>query len=323
MMAEPAEIQSVLGLDVSCNTVTLFDSGTGRCLTIANEADALRAALQPYQGTATLAVCEATGGHEDRLLGVLLELAIPAHRADPAKVKAYIKSFGKRGKNDSIDSRWLSRYGRDRAAMLLRWQPANPTQQKLELLVARRLDLVAMRVQEQNRLKAPRSSLIADNIRAHLCELERHIEALNAEIDTLIGESRDLALRAKSLRSVPGIGPVLVPLLLAVMPELGTLNRRQVASLAGVAPHPKDSGKASWHRSTTGGRRQIRPALFIAALAACRGNSPIATAYKTLLKAAKPKRVALTAIMRKIITIANARVRDALREQNEIMTVPA
>nr|WP_245449669.1 transposase [Rhizobium leguminosarum] len=122
---------------------------------------------------------------------------------------------------------------------------------------------------------------------------------------------------------MPGIGPVLVPLLLAVMPELGTLNRRQVASLAGVAPHPKDSGKASWHRSTTGGRRHIRPALFIAALAACRGNSPIATAYKALLKAAKPKRVALTAIMRKIITIANARVRDALQQQNEIIHVPA
>ncbi|WP_413436338.1 IS110 family transposase, partial [Rhizobium pisi] len=156
-MAEPTEIQSVLGLDVSCNTVTLFDSGTGRCLTIANDAEALRAALQPYQGTATLAVCEATGGHEDTLLGVLLELAIAAHRADPAKVNAYIKSFGKRAKNDPIDARWLSRYGRDRAAVLPQWQPAAPAQQKLELLVARRLDLVAMRVQEQNRLKAPRS----------------------------------------------------------------------------------------------------------------------------------------------------------------------
>lgn len=323
MTTEPAEIQSVLGLDVSRDTVTLYDDHSRRTLTIANDADALRAALQPYQGTATLAVCEATGGHEDILLGVLLELAIPAHRADPAKVKAYIQSFGKRAKSDPIDARWLSRYGRDRAEALPRWQPAEPCQQQLELLVARRLDLVAMRVQEQNRLKAPRSHRIADNIQAHLAELERHIAALNAEIDTLIAESRDLALRAAPLRSVHGIGPVLVPLLLAVMPELGSLNRRQIASLAGVAPHPKDSGKASWHRSTTGGRRQVRPALFIAALAACRGSNPLATAYKALLKAGKPKRVALTAIMRKIITIANARVRDALRQQNEIMPVPA
>ncbi|RUL95429.1 IS110 family transposase [Rhizobium chutanense] len=323
MTTEPAEIQSVLGLDVSRDTVTLYDGRNHRTQTIANDAEALRTALQPYQATATLAVCEATGGHEDILLCVLLELAIPAHRADPAKVKAYIKSFGKHAKSDPIDARWLFRYGHDRTAALPRWQPAEPCQQKLELLVARRLDLVAMRVQEQNRLKAPRSRLIADNIQAHLAELERHIEALNAEINTLITESRDLALRVEPLRSVPGIGPVLVPLLLAVMPELGSLNRRQIASLAGVAPHPKDSGKASWHRSTTGGRRQIRPALFIAALAACRGDNPLAVAYKALLKAAKPKRVALTAIMRKIITIANARVRDALRQQNEIAPIPA
>ncbi|NKM82736.1 IS110 family transposase, partial [Rhizobium leguminosarum] len=110
MMAEPTEIQSILGLDVSRDTVTLCD-GRRHTVTVANEADALRAALQPYQGTTTLAVCEATGGYEDILLGVLLELAIPAHRADPAKVKAYIASFGKRAKNDPIDARWLSRYG--------------------------------------------------------------------------------------------------------------------------------------------------------------------------------------------------------------------
>lgn len=268
-------------------------------------------------------MCEATGGHEDTLLGALLELAIPAHRADPVKVKAYIESFGKRAKTDPIDARWLSHYGRDRAAVLPRWQPADPCQQQLALLVARRLDLVAMRVQEKNRMKAPRSRLIADNIAAHLAELDRHIETLNAQIDVLIAESHRLALRAKALRSVPGIGPVLVPLLLAVMPELGSLNRRQAATLAGCAPHPKDSGKASWHRSTTGGRRQIRPALFIAALAACRGDNRLAVAYNALLNAAKPKRVALTAIMRKIITIANARIRDALNQQNETTEIHA
>ncbi|MEZ2133176.1 MULTISPECIES: IS110 family transposase [unclassified Sinorhizobium] len=322
MITEPAEIQSILGLDVSRDTVTLYDGRTRATSTLANTADALRTVLQPYQGIATLAVCEATGGHEDILLGVLLELAIPAHRADPAKVRAYVKSFGKHGKNDPIDARWLWRYGGDRAATLPRWQPAEPCQQKLELLVARRLDLVAMRVQEQNRLKAPRSRLIADAIEAHLEELNRHIDTLNEQIDALIAESDDLALRAEPLRSVPGIGQVLVPLLLAVMPELGTLNRRQIASLAGVAPHPKDSGKASWHRSTTGGRRQIRPALFIAALAVCRGASPLATAYKAMLKRGKPKRLALTALMRKIITVANARVRDALRLQYEVNAIP-
>lgn len=243
MTTERTEIQFVLGLDVSRNTVTLYDDRSRCTLTVANDADALRTALQPYQGTATLAVCEATGGHEDTLLGALLELAIPAHRADPVKVKAYIESFGKRAKTDPIDARWLSHYGRDRAAVLPRWQPADPCQQQLALLVARRLDLVAMRVQEKNRMKAPRSRLIADNIAAHLAELDRHIETLNAQIDVLIAESHRLALRAKALRSVPGIGPVLVPLLLAVMPELGSLNRRQAASLAGCAPIPRTAAR--------------------------------------------------------------------------------
>ena len=125
--------------------------------------------------------------------------------------------------------------------------------------------------------------------------------------------------RVKYEKVVPGIGPVLMPMLLALMPELGSLNRRQVASLAGVAPHPKDSGKVSWHRATFGGRRTIRPALFTAALTACRGDGPLATAYKTMVKAGKPKRLALTALMRKIITIANARVRDALKPKTEKM----
>ncbi len=319
MMTEPAKIQSILGLDVSCDTVALFDSRTHRSITIANDPDALRAALQPYQASATLAVCEATGGHEDTVLGVLLELSIPAHRADPAKVKAYIQSFGKRAKTDPIDARWLARYGQDRAEALPQWQPKDPIRQRLTLLVARRLDLVAMRVQEQNRLKAPRGSFLADDINAHLDELNRHIAALNAEIDSLITQDHDLTLRAKALRSVPGIGPVLMPMLLALMPELGSLNRRQVASLAGVAPHPKDSGKGSWHRATFGGRRTIRPALFTAALTACRGDGPLATAYKAMVKAGKPKRLALTALMRKIITIANARVRDALKPKTEKM----
>jgi transposase len=319
MTTDPAQIQSVLGLDVSCETVTLFDGRT--TMTIANDPDALRAALQPYRACATLAVCEATGGHEDTLLGVLLELAIPAHRADPAKVKAYIRSFGKRAKTDPIDARWLARYAQERAGALAQWQPVAPLQQRLALLVARRLDLVAMRVQEKNRLKAPRGRLLADDINLHLKELDRHIAALNAEIDGLIAREHDLAMRARTLRSVPGIGPVLAPLLLAVIPELGSLGRRQAASLAGVAPHPKDSGKANRHRATRGGRRMMRPALFTAALTACRGKGPLATAYKAMLKAGKPKRLALTALMRKIITIANARLRDA--QLNKVKKIPA
>ena len=311
------EIQTALGIDVSQDSVTLFDSATGQTLTIANDADALEVALGPLRDR-DLAICEATGGHEDRLLAVLYALGIRAHRADAAKVKAYIRSFGKRAKTDAIDARWLARYAIDRAPALARWQPPQACQAEIETLVARRLDLVAMKSQEQNRLKAPRGHRIANDIADHIAELQARIEAIEIRIDTLIAQNSDFTIRATALRSVPGIGPVLAPLLIATMPELGSINRRQAASLAGCAPHPKDSGKLNAHRHTSGGRHQIKPALFIAALAAARGSNPLADFYKTLLHAGKPKRLALAAVMRKIITIANARIRDAFNLKSQL-----
>lgn len=312
MTKELAKIQSALGLDISRDSITLFESRSGRTLTVANNAEALRTALASLDlQVPMLAVCETTGGNEDKALRVLFQLAIPVHRADAAKVKAYIRSFGKRAKTDAIDARWLAQYGLDRDATLTRWQPAAAAQAQIQLLVARRADLVAMRVQEKNRLKAPRASAIAADIEGHIAELDRRIATLEGQIAKLIEKDEALAAREAVLRSVPGIGPVLAALLLALMPELGAVNRRQAASLAGCAPHPRDSGKASRHRSTAGGRRQIRPALFVAALTAVRGDNRLAAAFKALVKAGKPKRLALVAVMRKIITIANARLKDA------------
>jgi len=309
MATTPTEIQSVLGLDVSKDTVTLFDSVSRQTTTLANNRRALRAALKSYRQRG-LAICEATGGYEDDLLAVLFKLAIPVHRADAAKVKAYIRSFGNPAKTDAIDAAWLARYGLDRHATLARWQPPAPNQERIEALVARRNDLVAIRVQERNRLKGPRSHLIATDLKSHIRDLDRRITTIERRIEALIKADRIMADRATALRSVPGIGRLLAPMLLAMMPELGTLSRRQAASLAGCAPHPRDSGKANQYRHTKGGRRPLRPALFIAALAAARGNNQLADAYSALVKRGKPKRLALVAIMRKIITIANARLRD-------------
>ncbi len=300
MISVSPQIQSVLGLDVAQDSVTVHDSGTGRTVTVPNEAAALRALLATVPAC-RLAVCEATGGHEDVVLAVLDELGLPAHRADAAKVKAYIGSFGKRAKTDAIDARWLARYGLDRDARLPRWTPPAAAQQTLKALIARRADLVAMRVQEKNRLQAPRTR----------ADLTRRIATLDAAIEACLNADRRLAARAATLRTVPGIGPVLAATLQAIMPELGRLNRRQAASLAGCAPHPRQSGTRNAYRATRGGRRQLRPLLFVAALVAARPQSPLATTYQALINAGKAKRLALTAIMRKIIVIANARLRDA------------
>jgi len=317
MMANPSvKIHTALGLDVSQDSVTLYDSLTRQTLTIDNRRDALLEALTPFTDR-ELAICEATGGHEDVLLAALHALGIPAHRADAAKVKAFIRSYGKRAKTDPIDARWLAQYGLDRAEKLSRWQPPEACQRQIEALVARRLDLVAMRRQEQCRLKAPRA-LLADDIAGHIAELDARIRAIETEIQHLIAQHQQLALRDVALRSVPGISHVLAPLLIATMPELGSINRHKAASLAGCAPHPKDSGKTNAYRQCSGGRRQLRPPLFIAALAAARGKNPLADFYRNLLKAGKPKRLALAAVMRKIITIANARIRDALHQHPQL-----
>lgn len=305
------EIQFALGCDVSCRTVTVFDSRTGKTVTIDNRAAALEALLKPYAGCGDmLAVCEATGGYEDTLLDVLVTLAIPSHRADAAKVKAFIRSFGTRAKNDPIDALFLARYGLARDKSLLRFQALASDDAKMKLLVARRADLTAMRVQEENRLKAPRNKPIAGEIASHVAEIKRRIEAVDGRIEAIVKANRHMARRQAILKTVPGIGKVIAPVLLDSMPELGHLGRKQAASLAGCAPHPRDSGNHKGRRFATGGRRQIRPLLFVAAMAASQSKSNLAAIYRRLLANGKSKLVALGAIMRHIVVIANARLKE-------------
>jgi len=307
------QIESVLGLDVSKDTVTLHDLATGRRATVPNTRTALIEALEAF-AACELAVCEATGGYEDTLLAVLAALAIPAHRADGARVKAFLRSHGRRAKTDAIDAEGLALFGRERGVELPRWRPPAEDQAELVALVERRRDLVVIRAAEKNRRNAPRSAsgsaLVREDIETHIAELDRRIGAIDQRIAGLVAGSTELAARARVLRTVPGIGPMLAPFLLAGMPELGSLGHGQAASLAGLAPHPRQSGKSDGYRSTRGGRRFLRPPLFLAALAATRADNALAHFYKRLLAAGKPKRLALVAVMRKIIVVANARLRD-------------
>lgn len=301
------------------DTVTLFDSRSGKTSAVVNTAAMLQAALKPYAGCSDmLAVCEATGGYEDELLGVLERLAIPAHRADAARVKAFIRSCGTRAKTDPIDARHLSEYGLSRARSLPRWQAPDPSQARIKLLVLRRADLVAMRAQEENRRQAPRNKPIAREIAGHIAEITRRIDALDKQIHALIQQDKRMKERQAILMTVPGIGKVIAPVLLALMPELGFVDRKQVASLAGCAPHPRDSGTHKGRRFATGGRRQMRPLLFTAAMAASHSKSRIADTYKGMLAAGKSKMTALGAIMRRIVVIANARLKEYENAQTQL-----
>lgn len=305
------KIQFALGCDVAKETITFFNSQTRETFTVANTADALKAVLKPYAGCLdVLAVCEATGGYEDLLLDILLDLAIPAHRADAAKVKAFIRSCGTRAKTDPIDARHIAEYGLARTQHLPRWQLQDPANTRVKLLVCRRADLVAMKVQEENRLNSPRNKPIAKEIAGHVAEIKRRITTIDRQIDAIVQDNQHMKERQAILQTVPGIGKVIAPVLLALMPELGHIDRKRAASLAGCAPHPRDSGTYRGRRFATGGRRQLRPLLFIAAMAASISNTHLAQTYKNLIAVGKSKLTALGALMRHIIVIANARLRD-------------
>jgi len=311
----PVPIEAVLGLDVAQDSVTFHDLGTRRTLTVANTHAALTAALQPFQDR-QLAVCEATGGHEAVLLGVLLELGIPAHRADGGKISAFARSLHL-AKTDRIDARTLALYGRERGAILPRWSPPPACQQELTALVRRRAGLVEARKVERTRAKAPGAKAVAASLARMLAFLDREIKKIETAIFRLVAASPELARRNAVLVNMPGIGKIVAAGLLAFLPEMGKLSRRQAASLAGVAPHPDQTGATRNRGRTKGGRRMLRPVLFIAALTAARGDNRFAEFYRTLLAAGKSKRLALVALMRKILVVANARLAE-LQSTNQI-----
>jgi len=210
----------------------------------------------------------------------------------------------------------LARYGRDRGPSLPLWQPRDRERDTLAALVGHRDALVAQRSATRNRAGAPGlATRLAPFLEAEIAFLDQQIEAIDRALAALIEAVEDLANAERSLRGVAGIGPVLARSLLAFIPELGRLNRRQVASLTGLAPHPNESGETRKRRRVLGGRQRLKPILFMAALAAMRANKPLKAFAQRLEKAGKPKRLILTAIARKLVVIANAILKENLSQR--------
>ena len=309
----------VLGFDVSKDTLTVVEArsswSSSKPCVIDNTAVAIRRFLKSI-GRIDLAVCEPTGGHEHVLLVELMAAGIACHRVDALKVKAFIRSFGTLAKTDARDAEALAQYGKDRWERLSLFQPPAADRRMLTALVARREDLVAIKVAEQNRSKGPADKVIKASLAAMLKAVVDQIEAIEAEIKALIEKSPQLRAAFRHMQSLPGVGTVIAATLLAHMPELGTLQRRQAASLAGVAPHANDSGQFKGHRTMRGGRTQVRRHLFMAALAASRAKGPLHDTYQRLVQNGKKRIVAIGALMRKIIVILNARLRDLDAQQS-------
>ena len=257
-----------------------------------------------------LCVLETTGGYEMRLLLTLCDAGFAVHRANTRKVKRFIQSYGNDAKTDKLDAKALALYGYERAQRLELFSPQSTQALALFELVQRRNDLKQMLVAEKNRLKAPRADLIKSSCTVVIEMLDKQLTMITDEINSMIDKDPLLKAKKTVLKTIPGIGDIIANELLVLLPELGTLTRRKIASLAGLAPKANDSGQFSGYRCISYGRCGIKPMLFLAAMAARNSNSSLKAFYNGLVATGKKKMVALTALMRKIIVIANARIRD-------------
>lgn len=256
--------------------------------------------LQP-----TRIVMEATGGLERPLVRALMDAALPVIVVNPRQVRDFAKATGQWAKTDTLDAQGLARFA-EVIQPSLRVIPDAQTQE-LAALLARRRQVLAMQGAEQHRLdRAP--DRVRKRIEVHVRWLRDELARLDADLDDLIQQSPVWRAREELLQSVPGIGPVMSRTVLAELPELGLLNRKQIAALVGVAPFNRDSGRLRGHRTIWGGRASVRRALYMAALVATRWNPVIRVFYQRLRAAGKAPKVALVAAMRKLLTILNAMV---------------
>jgi transposase len=296
-----------VGIDVSKARLDVAVRPTGETFSVSNdEAGIARLMSRLQEAPVELVVLEATGRLEGAVVGALAEAGMPVAVVNPRQVRDFARSTGRLAKTDSLDARVLAHFAQ---AVHPEVRPVpEPELQLLGALLARRRQLVEMLVAEKNRLARAELS-VRGSLRSHIAYLESELDRLDGDLSTKLKDSPVWREKDDLLKGVPGVGQVLSITLLAELPELGTLDRRRIATLVGVAPLNADSGAHKGKRMIWGGRAQVRSALYMATMAATRHNPVIRGFYQRLLAASKPKKVALVACMRKLLTILNAMLR--------------
>jgi transposase len=300
-----------MGIDVAKAwlDVARSDGTAGR--RVPNDADGIAALVAELTTCPPqLIVLEATGGLETAVTAALVAAGVPVAVVNPRQVRDFARATGTRAKTDALDAGILAQFA-------ARMQPPvrplpDVVAQDIAALLARRRQLLEMRTAEQNR-RPTLAARLRPALDAHLVWLSQQIAGLDRELDQTLRESPVWREKEQVLRSIPGIGPVVARTLLGELPELGTLERGEIAALAGVAPLNADSGQRQGRRRTWGGRAAVRAALDLAVVRAIRCN-PVIQPFSARLRAAgKPVKVAMVACMRKLLTIANAMLRDGMR----------
>jgi transposase len=300
-----------VGLDVAKATLDVALRPSGEQWSVSNDEAGVAALVDRLRPLPpTLVVCEATGGFERAAIAMLAAAGLPVVVANPRQIRDFARATGQLAKTDQIDAAILALFA-ERVRPTPRPLP-DEAAQLLDALLTRRRQLLEMLVAEKNRLSfAPRP--LHRGIQQHIRWLERQLDDVTKNLADQIEQSPVWRAKDDLLQSVPGVGPIVSAVLLAELPELGTLTHKQIATLAGVAPLARDSGTLRGKRMVWGGRAGVRTALYLAALCGRRWNPQLRVFYERLIAAGKPKKVALIACARKLLTILNAMLRDTAR----------
>jgi transposase len=297
-----------VGIDVAKDSLAVAVRPSGLAFQHANDEAGIQALVARLTALApTLIVLEATAGYQDPVVAALAVAGLPVAVVNPRQTRRFAQASGKLAKTDPIDAATLAHF-----AEAIRPQPRplpDVDTQALAALLARRRQLLQMRIAEEQRLPSATGSVRRD-IQQHLDFLQRHLHKVEEELNGTVRRSPLWREQDDLLQSVPGIGPQVSRVLLAELPELGTLPSRKLAALVGLAPYNRDSGRLCGRRRIFGGRSVVRAALYQAALVAMRFNAPLARCYQALLARGKAKKVALVALARRLLTILNAMLRE-------------
>jgi transposase len=305
-MVTPPPVPSFVGIDVSKSRLDVHRRPAGTTFSVARDAEGLveltarLLSLQP-----DLIVLEATGGFEVTVAAALAGAGLPLAVVNPRQIRDFARACGQLAKTDALDARAIARVAERPEARLVPDEQARA----LAELVARRRQVVEMITAEGCRERQARDPRLAERIAAHVAWLRQELADIERDLDGAVKASPAWHATEALLTSVPGVGSATARTLLAGLPELGSLDRRKVAALVGVAPLNRDSGAMRGRRAVQGGRGTVRAALYMAALVAARRNAPVKALYDRLRAAGRPAKVALTACMRKLLTILNAILR--------------
>jgi len=297
-----------VGVDVSKRWLDVQVHEDGQAWKVGNDPDGFTTLIARMKMVGpTIIVFEATGGYESHCVKALSEAGLAVAVVNPTRVRRFAEAMGILAKTDKIDAKVIAHYA-SVAKPLAKSRPT-PLEEQLAACVERRRQLLVELVAEKNRLSTSPACMQSD-IEEHIVWIDEHVKKLDTQIQACISQKTEWQERVKIIDSVPGVGPVTATTLVAEMPELGLLNRQEIAALAGVAPFNKDSGPKKGKRRVFGGREGVRRTLFMAALSAAKCNPIIRSFYESLLKRGKEKKVALTACMRKLLVIINVMVRN-------------